>query len=222
MLLFYGTSPVRLPRLRQYGANDAVLWRTWEHARRVGDGVILVVARADLDQLTDHGGPALHARHVPPDAFRNLSPYHPAAAIVAAGGVVLRPRVRPPEVLLIMRNGRWDLPKGKQDEGERLLACAAREVMEETGATDLQTGACIGATMHGYVEKGTYYVKYTYWYLMHSSTGTFAPQMSEGITEVRWALWERATEILGYETLRQLLQGISPLAHVDSASLERR
>ena len=35
--------------------------------------------------------------------------------------------------LLIRRNGRWDLPKGKVEAGETLLQAALRETEEETG-----------------------------------------------------------------------------------------
>ena len=37
------------------------------------------------------------------------------------------------KMLLIQRNGRWDLPKGKVEPGETLLQAALREVEEETG-----------------------------------------------------------------------------------------
>ncbi len=48
----------------------------------------------------------------------------------AAGGFVSAPDGR---MLLILRNGRWDLPKGKVEPGETLLQAALREVQEETG-----------------------------------------------------------------------------------------
>ena len=35
-------------------------------------------------------------------------------------------------LLLIRRNGRWDLPKGKVEPGETLLQAATRESNEET------------------------------------------------------------------------------------------
>src|SRR6478752_5737606 len=50
--------------------------------------------------------------------------------IEAAGGLVYTPNE---EVLLIFRKGKWDLPKGKLDDGEELETCAIREVEEETG-----------------------------------------------------------------------------------------
>src|SRR5439155_18933695 len=49
--------------------------------------------------------------------------------IQAAGGFVHTDE----QLLLIFRRGKWDLPKGKLDEGETLEACAVREIQEETG-----------------------------------------------------------------------------------------
>ena len=48
----------------------------------------------------------------------------------AAGGIVTAPDGT---MLLILRNGRWDLAKGKVEPGETLLQAALREVQEETG-----------------------------------------------------------------------------------------
>ena len=174
---------------------------------------------AAVRDITEQGGPSLRARLVPPAAFLNLSPLLPCVEVMAAGGVVLRAVVRPPEVLLIRRHGFWDLPKGKCHAGEVLHECAAREVREETGANDLLTYACIGATSHGYPRQGAYHVKYTYWYLMHSRSATFLPEVDEGITEVRWVPWESAIEWLGYATLQRLMRSISPLSYVDPLSV---
>ena len=56
----------------------------------------------------------------------------------AAGGIVTAPDNT---MLLIQRNGRWDLPKGKVEPGETLLQAALREVEEETGIK------CVSALM---------------------------------------------------------------------------
>jgi hypothetical protein len=48
----------------------------------------------------------------------------------AAGGVVADPSGN---VLMILRHGRWDLPKGHIERGESARQCAEREVMEECG-----------------------------------------------------------------------------------------
>ena len=50
--------------------------------------------------------------------------------IIAAGGLVFN---EDGDLLMIFRRGRWDLPKGKLDDGEQIEDCAVREVKEETG-----------------------------------------------------------------------------------------
>ena len=57
--------------------------------------------------------------------------------VKAAGGLVIN---KSGEVLLIFRRGKWDLPKGKLDDNESLVECAVREVQEETGLKNLETG----------------------------------------------------------------------------------
>ena len=52
--------------------------------------------------------------------------------IEAAGGIV---RSEKGEYLMIYRRGKWDLPKGKLDEGETIEAASHRELKEETGLT---------------------------------------------------------------------------------------
>ena len=58
--------------------------------------------------------------------------------IKACGVLVLRGE--PVDSFLLMKHrDRWDLPKGHLDEGETDIACALRELQEETGiaATDI-------------------------------------------------------------------------------------
>ena len=55
--------------------------------------------------------------------------------IEAAGGLVFNQKN---EILMIFRNGKWDLPKGKLEAGESVESCAVREVEEECGVSDLK------------------------------------------------------------------------------------
>jgi len=66
------------------------------------------------------------------------SPDPADGTVVAAGAVVWRPDLAHDdgvEICLVHRPryDDWSLPKGKLDQGEHLLACAVREVEEETG-----------------------------------------------------------------------------------------
>ena len=67
--------------------------------------------------------------------------------VEAAGGVVESDRG---EVVMISRNGRWDLPKGHREQGESFEECAAREAEEETGVKVAEVGRLLAATLHAY------------------------------------------------------------------------
>jgi len=91
------------------------------------------------------------------------------------------------EILLIFRRGKWDLPKGKLDDGETLLECAVREVQEETGLKKLEPGDEIKTTYHTYVDFGKHILKESHWYHMLSKEKEdLIPQVEEDITEIRW------------------------------------
>lgn len=101
---------------------------------------------------------------------------------IAAGGKVLNAKN---EVLFIYRFNKWDLPKGKLDNGESISECAIREVEEECGITNLQIIKPLETTYHIYQEKGKTILKTTYWFLMHTDfVGELTPQLEEGIEKV--------------------------------------
>ncbi|OGS70558.1 MAG: hypothetical protein A3F91_08725 [Flavobacteria bacterium RIFCSPLOWO2_12_FULL_35_11] len=100
----------------------------------------------------------------------------------AAGGKVLNANN---EVLFIYRFNKWDLPKGKLDNGESVSECAIREVEEECGIKNLQIIQSLETTYHIYQEKGKTILKTTYWFLMHTDfVGELTPQSEEGIEQV--------------------------------------
>ena len=104
--------------------------------------------------------------------------------IEAAGGIVQNEKK---ELLFIHRLGKWDLPKGKIEKGEKEEACALREVTEETGVKNVQLKKKVGETYHVYNEFGKRFLKISHWYYITcSSTQTLKPQTEENITEVKW------------------------------------
>lgn len=106
--------------------------------------------------------------------------------IIAGGGLVLN---EAGELLLIFRRGKWDLPKGKLDEGETIAQCAIREVMEETGITGLTLGELIGISYHEYFDTfiNQEVIKETHWFAMQTSgVQNLVPQTEEDILEIRW------------------------------------
>lgn len=106
--------------------------------------------------------------------------------IQAAGGLVLNEKQ---EILMIFRRGKWDLPKGKLDEGETIEECAVREVMEETGLTKIDLGPLLNITHHTYFDTWLKeeVIKETHWYTMQASSDEpLIPQTTEDIERIEW------------------------------------
>lgn len=105
-------------------------------------------------------------------------------SIEAAGGVVFG---EGQQLLLIKRMGKWDLPKGKIDGEETPEEAALREVQEECGIGELESGRMLSITYHTYRLHNHRFLKVTYWYLMNTHwKGKLVPQLEEQITEVKW------------------------------------
>ena len=100
----------------------------------------------------------------------------------AAGGVV----VKDGKILIIIRNGIPDLPKGHIEKGESPENAAMREVQEETGVEKLQIVKELPSTWHCYQVGDEWRLKRTCWYLM-STTDTLQPkpQTEEGVSEIK-------------------------------------
>tara|TARA_B110000008_G_scaffold212118_1_gene211052 strand:- start:2682 stop:3152 length:471 start_codon:yes stop_codon:yes gene_type:complete len=104
--------------------------------------------------------------------------------IKAAGGLVYNYEN---QLLMIFRNGKWDLPKGKLEEGENIKECAIREVEEECGISGLSISRPLQDTYHVYELNAQKILKRTYWFEMKTDfKGNLTPQTEEGITKVCW------------------------------------
>lgn len=127
--------------------------------------------------------------------------------ICAAGGVV----EKNDQVLFIFRRGKWDIPKGKIDKGEKPREAAIREVMEETGVIGLKINDDLPSTYHIYIMDGKRVIKKTYWYKMScENDAEMKPQQEEDITEVKWISKKDIPEILknSYNLIGELLGNI--------------
>jgi len=104
--------------------------------------------------------------------------------ILAAGGLVENEKE---EILFIFRRGKWDLPKGKLDKGEKLESCALREVKEETGLTQLNLDRALGISYHTYHEGSKHILKESHWWAMSTKGNEkLKPQTEEDITDIKW------------------------------------
>lgn len=107
--------------------------------------------------------------------------------IESAGGLVCNHNHH---VLLMFKRGKWDMPKGRIDEGQTKSEAALREVEEETGLKidKLSIKGKLVSTWHTTSHSNIKYLKKTHWYLMQydGSDDDTAPQVEEGIIECRW------------------------------------
>jgi len=130
--------------------------------------------------------------------------------IEAGGGIVFKKGVNEETlVLLIFRNGVWDIPKGKREKKESKKMCARREVMEEVSADSLPLILDkLVSTYHSYEQNGKLYNKTTFWYSMQleNPEQKLFPETSEGIEKVEWTELETAISKVGYENLLAVLE----------------
>ncbi len=112
--------------------------------------------------------------------------------IEAAGGLV---KNTDGAYLFIHRRGKWDLPKGKIDDGESPEIAALREVNEECGIVVDQLESILAQTYHIYQMHAKWILKKTYWYKMQvDGLPKLSPQLEEDITEAVWlkkSEWEQ-------------------------------
>lgn len=126
--------------------------------------------------------------------------------IEAAGGLVSEPGGK---VLMIFRRGKWDLPKGKIDEGETLEKAAVREVLEETGLPEVRLLNQLSESWHIYKHKGLHVLKTTHWFTMEVQDAyPLIPQEEEDITIAEWANAEQIKEHLqnSFETIKSVFK----------------
>lgn len=135
-----------------------------------------------LQNLQNNNSVAL-IYHDPHKIFEILSAQMRLAS--AAGGVVSNSEG---DVLMIFRNGRWDLPKGHIESGEQPEECAVREVEEECGVSELTITGKLTTTYHIYPLHGEFILKEVFWYSMRSEPASelLIPQVEEGITSAEW------------------------------------
>lgn len=125
----------------------------------------------------------------------------------AAGGVV---KNKQNEILFIHRLDKWDLPKGKVEEGETTEITAVREVEEECGISNLKLQNFITQTFHIYFQEDLK-LKATYWYdMLYEGDEELIPQEEEGIGIVEWKNKDELPKIMEntYENIKIVLEKV--------------
>lgn len=129
--------------------------------------------------------------------------------VPAAGGVV----IRDDKLLLIYRNEKWDLPKGKIDTGETPEEAAMREVAEECGINGHSITGKLPSTFHIYQSPwketaGQWILKETHWFEMnYQGAEDGKPETGENITELGWFARNELNVVLAntHESLKQVI-----------------
>jgi len=99
----------------------------------------------------------------------------------------------------------WDFPKGNQRKGEGDLETAKREVWEETGIGDLIFDLGYKEKIgYFYKEKGKTIHKEVIFYLAKAKQKEII--LSEEHIGYRWLDYEKAIDLLSYESSRELLE----------------
>lgn len=130
--------------------------------------------------------------------------------IDAAGGVVTNKKGKK---LLIYRLKKWDLPKGKLDDGEDFKMAAKREVEEETGIR-IKRKKRITTTWHTYAIRNKPILKRTKWYAMEClDDSLMKPQKGENIEKVVWMKEDKAATLLkkSYRSIRFVIDTFNAL-----------
>jgi 8-oxo-dGTP pyrophosphatase MutT (NUDIX family) len=126
--------------------------------------------------------------------------------IVAAGGLVYNTEGH---LLMILRDNKWDLPKGKLEPYENIKDCAIREVKEECGVSNLQIVSELISTYHTYIVNSKSILKRTYWFKMQTNyNNKLTPQFNEGITKAEWVSKKNVAEKLtnSFGNIKDLLE----------------
>ncbi len=134
----------------------------------------------EMQQPQVHAGVFIH-----PDLEELKTAVFKKFVIVQAGGGLVKNPLD--EYLLIFRRGKWDLPKGKLDEGETIGQCAVREVEEETGIKNITLGSPLLVTWHTYHHGTQFALKESHWFHMSiPDKQLLIPQEEEDIVEAKW------------------------------------
>lgn len=164
------------------------------------------ITRAKILQFFDISNNLWLILSDPDRAFADLE--REFVAVEAAGGVVRR---EDGAVLMIYRNGRWDLPKGRCEAGERVEESALREVEEETAVEGLRLVRPLCQTLHAYNLYGRWELKRTHWFEMATaSMAPLQPQQEEGITRAEWLTSAELQALLPgcFPTIRKVFSAI--------------
>jgi 8-oxo-dGTP pyrophosphatase MutT (NUDIX family) len=173
------------------------------------DFQLFLLESVDIEQLIRKmfNGKVDKASLYHPDEKLSLKKLKEKIPVAKAGGGLVYNKKG--EVLFILRNGKWDLPKGGIEKGEEIEDTAMREVEEETGVSGLKITQKLQKTYHVFKRNGQYKLKVTHWFEMKTNyAGKLEGQLEEGIEKVAWLNPAQIKEALtnSYENIKLLFE----------------
>lgn len=126
-----------------------------------------------------------------------------------AGGIVYRRSlkdVRKIEILLLEDSkGRWTIPKGHIEEGEKPRQTAEREIQEETGLKEMKVGPWLGKINFRYRRANSLVLMTTEIFLVeaHGDTENIKPE--KWMNSLTWLDAQDALEKIEYEDIGKLI-----------------
>jgi 8-oxo-dGTP pyrophosphatase MutT (NUDIX family) len=124
-----------------------------------------------------------------------------------AGGVVWRRNKQGEVEILLLQDikGRWSIPKGHIEEGEKPEETAKREITEETGLTEMRIMSWLGKTNFRYRRQNSLVLMTTQVYLVEAKGNTEAIQKEEIYQSLEWKSVNEALELIQYEDIGKLI-----------------
>lgn len=123
--------------------------------------------------------------------------------ITAAGGVVWRKnKDKKIEIIIIHRPkyDDWSFPKGKSENGEALISCAHREILEETNI-QTQLGVFLGQVEYTTLDGEK---QVSYWSAKALTENTFYP--NNEVDQIKWVLASKAKQQLTLKSDKSILE----------------
>jgi ADP-ribose pyrophosphatase YjhB (NUDIX family) len=149
----------------------------------------------------------------PISGFRKLVRRRPAIDEVVreptAGGVVYRysPKKKGEvEILLIQDSkGRWTIPKGHIEEGEKASETAEREIREETGLQEMRLLNWLGKINFRYRRGNSLVLMTTEIYLVQALGNTSKVNPEKWMSSIAWLPANEALDKIEYEDIGKLI-----------------